>query len=77
MHIYFPAQVPQQAIGTTDLIDSVRVKTLALELLEGLEESLTVEPGTHLFIGHRWARVVNFGTEPCVDSPVLPHARLI
>lgn len=37
MQIYFPAQVPQQAIGTVELINSIRVKTLALQLLGELE----------------------------------------
>lgn len=39
MHIDFPAQVPQQAIGTADFINSICVKTQALELFGELVES--------------------------------------
>lgn len=38
MQIYFPTQVPQQAIGTADFFNSIRVKTQALELLGELKE---------------------------------------
>lgn len=34
MQIYFPAQVPQQAIGAADFIKSIHVKTQALQLLK-------------------------------------------
>lgn len=37
MQIYFPTQVPQQAIRTVDFFNGIRVKTLVLELLEELE----------------------------------------
>lgn len=77
MQVYFPTEVPQQAIGAGDFFNSIRVKPLILELLKESEDSLTVEPGTDLFIGHWWADMIYLRTEPSVDSGTLPQTRLL
>ena len=76
MHVYFPTQVPQQAIGTADFVNSICVKTQTLELVEKLEGSQTIEPGTNLLIAHWWLNMITLGTEPCINSRLLPQTRL-